>query len=81
MMRAVWCSGMDGCTSMTDTLDPPHKPQSLMQRLKMVLHGQDGHPLVPSENIAGRAVVVVIAIMTFLAALTTGIGKGLWPPN
>ena len=72
MMRAAWCSGMDGCTSMTDTLDPPHKPQSLMQRLKMVLHGQDGHPLVPSENIAGRALVVVIAIMTFLAALTTG---------
>ena len=27
-------------------------------------------PLVPSENIAGRALVTVIAIMTFLAALT-----------
>jgi cell division transport system permease protein len=30
-------------------------------------------PLVPSDSIAGRALVTVIAIMTFLAALTAGI--------
>ena len=29
-------------------------------------------PLVPSSSIAGRALVIVIAIMTFLAALTAG---------
>ena len=29
-------------------------------------------PLVPADSIAGRALVVVIAIMTFLAALTAG---------
>src|SRR5579871_2952710 len=29
-------------------------------------------PLVPSGTVAGRALVSVIAIMTFLAALTTG---------
>ncbi len=30
-------------------------------------------PLVPSDTIAGRALVTVIAIMTFLAALTAGV--------
>ena len=29
-------------------------------------------PLVPADSIAGRALVVVIAIMTFLACLTAG---------
>src|SRR5271168_1218268 len=29
-------------------------------------------PLVPSESIAGRALVTVIAIMTFLASLSAG---------
>src|SRR5580693_7759611 len=29
-------------------------------------------PLVPAESIAGRALVTVIAIMTFLASLTAG---------
>jgi len=37
---------------------------------------RDGHgsptPLVPAETVAGRALVMVIAIMTFLAAVTTG---------
>jgi cell division transport system permease protein len=31
-----------------------------------------GMPLVPDESVAGRALVVVIAIMTFLACLTAG---------
>ena len=30
-------------------------------------------PLVPSDSIAGRALITVIAIMTFLAALTAGV--------
>ena len=29
-------------------------------------------PLVPADSIAGRALVVVIAILTFLACLTAG---------
>src|SRR5882757_10845188 len=29
-------------------------------------------PLIPSDSVAGRALVVVIAIMTFLACLTAG---------
>lgn len=71
-MPAGLFSATDGCISMTDTLPPPRTAHSLTAKIKMALHGQDGHPLVPSENIAGRALVMVIAIMTFLAALTTG---------
>src|SRR5882762_5546823 len=33
---------------------------------------RDETPIVPRTSIAGRALVAVIAIMTFLAALTTG---------
>lgn len=62
----------DGYTSMTEPHTPPRAPQSLMQKIRLFIYGQDGHPLVPSENIAGRALVMVIAIMTFLVALTTG---------
>jgi cell division transport system permease protein len=32
----------------------------------------DDTPLVPAESVAGRALAIVIAIMTFLAALTAG---------
>ena len=71
-MRVDLCWVMDGCTSMTDTSAPPSPAHSLTQKVRLLVYGQDGHPLVPSEHIAGRALVMVIAIMTFLAALTTG---------
>lgn len=35
-------------------------------------HAANRPPLIPAESIAGRALVIVIAIMTFLAALTAG---------
>lgn len=35
-------------------------------------HRANHPPLVPVESIAGRALIIVIAIMTFLAALTAG---------
>ena len=72
MMPAGWCWGMDGFISMTDMSDTPHRPQRALQKIFMMMHGQDGHPLVPGDNIAGRGLVAVITIMTFLAALTTG---------
>ena len=33
---------------------------------------RDETPIVPRNSIAGRALVAVVAIMTFLASLTTG---------
>lgn len=47
----------------------------LKKRLRHALLARKRHahpPLVPVESIAGRALVTVIAIMTFLAALTAG---------
>ena len=86
MMRAVWCSVMDGCMSMTDPqhTNPVWTGRLAQWRTSMLTRCRDAGawcvalikgpsntlPLVPSENIAGRALVTVIAIMTFLAALT-----------
>jgi cell division transport system permease protein len=48
---------------MTD-LAPPAKPPDVQPRSPT--------PLIPADTVAGRALVVVIAIMTFLACLTAG---------
>ncbi len=77
MVRVAWCWATDGCISMTETVspllrllrggrDPSEQPVSAMLKRNM--------PLVPADTIAGRALVTVIAIMTFLAALSAGAG-------
>ena len=48
---------------MTESPPPTLPPASRLKR---------DMPLIPSDSIAGRALVVVIAIMTFLACLTAG---------
>ena len=48
---------------MTESPPPSLPPASRLKR---------DMPLIPSDSIAGRALVVVIAIMTFLACLTAG---------
>jgi cell division transport system permease protein len=48
---------------VNQALQPPVPPDSQLKR---------DRPLIPSNSIAGRALVVVIAIMTFLACLTAG---------
>ena len=70
-MRAAWCCTTADCISMTDTAinrneltAPPRMPGGALPRFDT--------PLVPRNSIAGRALVAVVAIMTFLASLTTG---------
>jgi cell division transport system permease protein len=71
-MRAASCCMTAGCISMTnhDTNDmippvmPPRTPGLPLPRFDT--------PLVPRNSISGRALVAVVAIMTFLASLTTG---------
>src|SRR5580704_11430657 len=72
----VWCSMKAGCTFMNEAL----------MAAEMNLGSGDsaaGEPaigalptteasIVPADSISGRALVAVIAIMTFLAALTLG---------
>src|SRR5262245_29009737 len=73
-MRGGWCCMTAGCTStieerMTDTgqgkfSTPLRMPADSLPRFET--------PLVPRNSISGRALVAVVAIMTFLASLTTG---------
>jgi cell division transport system permease protein len=65
---------------MPDRLETPSRKPNQPQRQARVVQGVEldplpaglkrGLPLVPSATIAGRALVTVVAILTFLAALT-----------
>src|SRR5664279_1606670 len=73
-MRAGWCCMRGVCTSMIEVkvtdmteIDPGDMtamPRGLLPRFDT--------PLVPRNSISGRALIAVVAIMTFLASLTTG---------
>lgn len=76
-MRAAWSCTTDACTSMIEVkvtkmeeaepgemAAPPRAPSGFWPRFES--------SLVPRNSISGRALVAVVAIMTFLASLTTG---------
>lgn len=84
-MRAAWCCMTAGCicTNERDMSDPRHsrpvsRPPSPPLAQPMSRHLPRGamlqieSPIVPKDSIGGRALVAVVAIMTFLASLTTG---------
>jgi cell division transport system permease protein len=73
MTHGGWCCIRDGCTSMSRNGDehlplvdlgkePPQLPAT----------ARNLSPIVPRASISGRALVAVVAIMTFLASITTG---------
>ena len=57
---------------MTDTAATTAEALSRARRFASRLRGERQTPIVPAGNVAGRAMTTVIAIMTFLAALTVG---------
>jgi cell division transport system permease protein len=69
-MRAAWCCTRDGCTIMNEA-SPFDADQSAPVEQPGTTHRAET-PIVPIDSIAGRALVAVIAIMTFLASLTVG---------
>jgi cell division transport system permease protein len=70
MMRAASCCTRDGCTfTIDDTMSDPRLTSSGQPRSALL---QVESPVVPKDSISGRALVAVVAIMTFLASLTTG---------
>src|SRR6202171_6531382 len=73
MRRGGWCCTRDGCTSMSKT---DHQLGPLMdlghERPQVPARARNMSPIVPRASIAGRALVAVVAIMTFLASITTG---------
>ena len=69
-MRAAWCCTKDGCTIMNEA-----SPFDVAESHPLEQSGSARRaeaPIVPVDSIAGRALVAVIAIMTFLASLTVG---------
>src|SRR4029453_12309952 len=63
---------MDGCTSMSRVDE--HRPLVDLgnERPQVPDSPRIMSPIVPRASISGRALVAVVAIMTFLASITTG---------
>jgi cell division transport system permease protein len=73
MTQGAWCCIRDGCISMSRTPDQ-HGPLVDLgrERPQVPARARNLSPIVPRASIAGRALVAVVAIMTFLASITTG---------
>src|ERR1700678_4237928 len=73
MRRAGWCCIRDGCISMNRIDDELGPLVDLgRERPQVPARARNLSPIVPRASIAGRALVAVVAIMTFLASITTG---------
>src|ERR1700747_497169 len=73
MRRGGWCCIRDGCISMSRTDDQLGPLVDLGRgRPQVAARARILSPMVPRGSIAGRALVAVVAIMTFLASITTG---------
>src|SRR5260370_7218394 len=73
MTRGGWCCIRGGCISMNRAGDE-HGPLVDLgrERPQLPARARNLSPIVPRASIAGRALVAVVAIMTFLASITTG---------
>src|SRR5580693_2977485 len=73
MRRGGWCCIRDGCISMSRT-DDEHGPLVDLghERPQVPARARNMSPIVPRASISGRALVAVVAIMTYLASITTG---------
>src|SRR5438270_13762932 len=71
-MRGGWCCIRDACTSMS-RIDEQRPLMDLgHERPQVSARARNLSPIVPRSTISGRALVAVVAIMTFLASITTG---------
>jgi cell division transport system permease protein len=71
-MRVDSCCMTDGCMSMTEVGRNADDAQAPLAGVPVDEMPRFEHSIVPDNTIGGRALVAVIAIMTFLASLTTG---------
>ena len=78
MKRAAWCCMKDGFISMsrTGTSRSGEDRGTLLdlgrERPQVPVKARNLSPIVPRGSISGKALIAVVAIMTFLASLTTG---------
>ena len=71
-MRAGWCCTRGVCTSMSRVDEQSPLVDLAHERPQVPARARNLAPIVPRASIAGRALVAVVAIMTFLASITTG---------
>jgi cell division transport system permease protein len=72
-MRAAWSCTTDDCMSTTEPLETMAEPWDDLETASSTSHApKTATSIVPRGSIAGRSLIAVVAIMTFLAALTTG---------
>src|SRR5437016_4873378 len=72
-MRAVSCFTKVACMSTNDAALPAEsKREQEAPAAAATPSPRAQTPIVPRATISGRALVAVVAIMTFLASLTTG---------
>src|SRR6195952_2353165 len=73
MTRGGWCCIRAGSISMSKS---GNERDALMdlghERPQVPVKARNLSPIVPRASIAGRALIAVVAIMTFLASITTG---------
>src|SRR5215475_4931556 len=72
MRRVGWCCTRDACTSMSRVDEQSPLVDLAHERPQVPARARIMSPIVPRASISGRALVAVVAIMTFLASITTG---------
>src|SRR5262252_2557426 len=72
MRRVGWCCIRDACTSMSRADEQGPLVDLGEERPRLPARARNLSPIVPRASISGRALVAVVAIMTFLASITTG---------
>ncbi len=72
MTRGGWCCIRGVCTSMSRVHEHGPLVDLGHERPQVSAQARNLSPIVPRASIAGRALVAVVAIMTFLASITTG---------
>lgn len=72
MMPGGWCCIRDGYISMSRPDQHGPLVDLATERPQVPARARNLSPIVPRASISGRALVAVVAIMTFLASVTTG---------
>ena len=72
MKHGGWCCIRDACISMSRIDEHVPLVDLGNERPQLPARARIQSPIVPRASISGRALVAVVAIMTFLASMTTG---------
>src|SRR5262245_53674337 len=71
-MPAAWCSMTDAFTTMNESPPVSADIGQVLEQAPPDVRQRRESSIVPLDSIAARALLAVVAIMTFLASLTVG---------